>query len=169
MVEGPGCTRNGEKLHASVVGQRAVGVAGSAAGCVAVAIRGRRLVDVQTLGKQLWMIFASDLAGGAETAVRCHFGMAGSLHCGKPQTPPDSHGRKQLTLLILFESGEVRVHDSTAVLGDAPSARESVRDARVRDVCGPLFDADAARSAVANAPVDRMIADVLLDQSVLPG
>lgn len=164
MVEGPGCTHNGEKLRKVVVGKRVVGVAGSAASIVADAIRGRTLVASITLGKQLWMIFAAE-GCESETAVRCHFGMAGSLHCDCPPS-----GRKQLTLLIRFEPAcEVRVHDSSAVLADARSAREAVRTMCTRDVCSPSFDIDAAVSAVARSPAERMIADVLLDQSVLPG
>ena len=179
-MEGPGCTHNGERLRKSVVGRRVIGVAGGAAAQVASAIRGRVLIDAITLGKQLWMIFrALDGATPDETAVRCHFGMAGSLHCGNTLPPSLSKGRKQLTLLVRFEPAtgnelqsaacELRVHDSTAVLGDAPSARESVRTAQEREVCSPFFDTDAALSAVTTAPPGWMVADVLLDQSRLPG
>ena len=73
MVEGPGCTRNGEKLRRSVVGHRVVGVAGGAGPRVAPSIRGKVLIDAMTLGKQLWMIFGDETGGrGAEVAVRCH-------------------------------------------------------------------------------------------------
>ena len=164
MVEGPGCTHNGEKVRKAAVGRRVAGVAGIAASKVAAAIRGRTLVGSITLGKQLWMIFAAD--GCEETAVRCHFGMAGSLHCDN--FPP--LGRKLLTLLIRFEPAcELRLHDSSAVLADARAAREAVRTMCTRDVCSPSFDIDAAVLAVASAPADRMIADVLLDQNALPG
>ena len=36
-------------------------------------------------------------------------------------------------------------------------------------MCSSSFDMAAALSAAARSPADRMIADVLLDQSVLPG
>ena len=172
MVEGPGCTRNGEKLRRSVVGHRVVGVAGGAGPRVAPSIRGKVLIDAMTLGKQLWMIFGDETGGrGAEVAVRCHFGMAGSLHCGEAcQTKPELHGRKQLTLFIRFEaSSELRLHDSSAVLADAAAAREAVSFACARDVCSPSFDVDTALAHVARAPGSWMISDVLLDQNVLPG
>ena len=117
------------------------------------------------------MIFSD--AGNSSTAIRLHFGMAGSVHCGGQQLPAGH--RKQLTLLLRFESAgsngtdELRVYDSSATLGDANAARQSVSGARVRDVCSASFDGDAALAALCNAPAAWMIADVLLDQSVLPG
>lgn len=172
MVEGPGCTHNGEKLR-MMVGSQVVGVAGAAANCIAMAIRGRVLVDVITLGKQLWMIFQEApgvAATTAETAVRCHFGMAGSLQCGaSSQLLGPSSFNKKLTVLIRFQAGEVRVHDSTAALGEAAAARATFHSMRARDVCSSSFDFDAALAAILRAPADWMVADVLLDQHFLPG
>ena len=104
-----------------------------------------------------------------ETAVRCHFGMAGSLYCisGQPHAKPNG---KQLALLLRFDSSEeLRVYDSSAVACDAQSARDVVRTSHIRDVCSRTFDAEAAVSAVAGANAAWMISDVLLDQSFLPG
>ena len=165
MVEGPGCTRNGRKA-AGMVGKSVVGVAGVAAKKTAPSIRGRTLVDVLTLGKQLWLFF-----GGLdrseerkEAAIRCHFGMNGSLHLGEH---PYS---RTLTLLIRFGDGtELRLYDGSAVVADAHSARESVQNGVSRDVCSPCFNIQAALDAVSAAPPGQMVADTLLDQLVLPG
>ena len=69
-----------------------------------------------------WLIFSL-----FNEAIRLHFGMAGSVQCGSHQ--PAAQSRKQLTLLIRFESAdgtshadELRVYDSSAVLADAAAA-----------------------------------------------
>ena len=166
MVEGPGCTRNGQKARSAVLGRRIIGVAGLSAAQIAGSIRGRTLVDVITLGKQLWLLFSANQ--GDEIAVRCHFGMAGSLFCNKAMPT----GQKKLTLLIRFESdGELRIFDSTAALANAQAARDAASTGQFRDVCNASsFSSQAALTALLiAAPPSRMIADVLLDQNVLPG
>ena len=167
MVEGPGCTRNGQKVRAAVLRRKVVGVAGINSAQVAGYIRSRVLIDVITLGKQLWLFFSA-ADQGEEVAVRCHFGMAGSLVCN--QSAPSGH-KKQLTLLVRFEpEAELRVYDSTATLANARAARELASSNHSRDVCNASsFDDNAALAALSAAPASRMISDVLLDQSVLPG
>lgn len=169
MVEGPGCTRNGDKVRKCFTGRLVTGVAGRAGLQVATAARGRLLETAITLGKELWLIFSD-----STEAIRLHFGMAGSVQCGSHQ--PAAQSRKQLTLLIRFESAdgtshadELRVYDSSAVLADAAAACQAVSSGRGRDVCSAYFDEDAAVVALCSAPAAWMIADVLLDQSVLPG
>ena len=167
MVEGPGCTRNGQKVRATLLGKKVSGVAGSASSTVANAIRGRTLVDAITLGKQLWLIFAGTEATHDEHAVRCHFGMNGSLHCNSKQ-PPAHAG--PLSLLIKFaDGGEARLLQATVTLADAQAARRAVSEARDRDVCSAAFDEAAALAALAAVPADWMACDALLDQAVLPG
>ena len=67
MVEGPGCTRNGNKASA-LVGHTVTGTAGRQAGNVSQAIRVRTLFEVLTLGKQLWLFFKD----GASSQVGLH-------------------------------------------------------------------------------------------------
>ncbi|KAJ1466633.1 hypothetical protein T484DRAFT_1861154 [Baffinella frigidus] len=165
MVEGPGCTRNGQKVRAAVIGKSVAGVAGSASSSVANSIRGRTLIDCLTLGKELWLIFACAAAGEGESAIRCHFGMNGSLHYN---TQPPHAGA--LTLLICFNDGDkLRLFQATAVPADAQKARHAVHASCNRDVCSAAFDEAAGVAALAAAPGDRMVSDALLDQSVLPG
>jgi formamidopyrimidine-DNA glycosylase len=163
MVEGPGCTRNGRKVRATLLGKRVSGVAGSASSTVANAIRGRTLADAITLGKQLWLIFAGTEAVHDERAVRCHFGMNGSLHCNNKQ--PSAHAGP-LTLLLKFaDGGEVRLFQATVTLADAQAARRAVSEASDRDVCSAAFDEAPAVAALAAVPADRMACDALLDQA----
>ena len=162
MVEGPGCTRNGQKVRASLIGKSVAGVAGSASLSVANSIRGRTLIACLTLGKELWLIFSGD---PAESAIRCHFGMNGSLHCN---TQPEHAGA--LTLLIQWNGGDqLRLFQATAVPADAQKARHAVHASSNRDVCSAAFDEAAGVAALAAAPGDRIVSDALLDQSVLPG
>ena len=139
MVEGPGCTRNGKKASA-LIGHSVTGCAGRSASAVSQAVRSRVLVDVATLGKQLWLFFGavtdpSD-ASSAMAVVRVHFGMNGSLIVdGSPQHP------KALTLLLCFGGHALRIFESTVSLADAEIARESIRSkqacARAHDtLCG---------------------------------
>ena len=78
MVEGPGVFRNRAKAAAHR-GKRVVGLSGARATVVAEAARGRVLVEVLALGKELFLLFASADDGG-EGAVRVHFGMSGSCY-----------------------------------------------------------------------------------------
>jgi formamidopyrimidine-DNA glycosylase len=79
MVEGPGCKLKGEKMRGKVVGQTVVHVSGNAvdkrpkkAGdSPLLALVGQQVVDVRTLGKELFIL----LSGGS--CLRVHFLMAG--------------------------------------------------------------------------------------------
>lgn len=163
MVEGPGCTRNGQKVRA-LLGKRVAGVAGSASSCVAGALRGCTLVDAITLGKQLWLIVTN--AEGRVSGVRCHFGMNGSLHCN---SQPDHAGA--LTLFVRFHDGsELRLFQSTVAPADAQAALREVQDSCNRDICAAAFDELATVAALSSARTSQMVvSDALLDQSVVPG
>ena len=163
MVEGPGCTRNGQKVRAALIGKHVVGVAGHDNSKVASLIRARTLIDCLTLGKELWLIFAD--AAGEQSAVRCHFGMNGSLHCDSQPKHPG-----QLTLLIRFHDGcQLQLFDATTSPADALAARRAVQEGCNRDVCQPAFDEAVTTAALTASPADRMICDALLDQSLVPG
>ena len=176
MVEGPGCTRNGHTCR-PLVGQSVVGVAGVAAAALAPLVRGRQLVEVFTLGKQLWLCFAGPDTGNGVSAIRCHFGMNGSLRSESTSQNSSNatHGRFTApTLLICFTSGQrIRVHDASVTAADADLARSSMLAARHRDVCSPQFDEHAATAALLAAAAattgELMISDALLNQDILPG
>ena len=175
MVEGPGCTRNGTKAQA-LVGSSVIGVAGQPAVRLPVAneIRGSALVDTITLGKQLWLIFRTQQ--GSERAVRCHFGMAGSLQCVKRVEKVALHQiersrqAKTLMLMIRFQGdSDISIYDASVSLGDAAPARKLVSEQQHLDVSSSTFDHMAAVATLLAVPPTTMISDALLDQRVLPG
>ena len=68
MVEGPGCKLKGEKMKGTVVGQQLVRLAGAAVDDKKAFqkvrsglhnLTGQRVVDVKTLGKELFIFFNS--------------------------------------------------------------------------------------------------------------
>ena len=86
MVEGPGCTRNGVKARA------AIGlwvISASIPSKSSPILEGRQLIDVLTVGKELFLIFSKrseeqriddnpdDIK---DIALRVHFGMNGCLY-----------------------------------------------------------------------------------------
>jgi formamidopyrimidine-DNA glycosylase len=94
MVEGPGCTLNGERMRkAGVVGQtvRAVSAQQMADAPKLQGLIGLQIFDVVTLGKELFIFVAAlsstmlaydesaSAAARVDTVVRVHFGMNGSL------------------------------------------------------------------------------------------
>ncbi len=168
MVEGPGVFRNRAKAAAHR-GKRVVGLSGARATVVAEAARGRVLVEVLALGKELFLLFASADDGG-EGAVRVHFGMSGT--CYVDSARPAHY--KKLTLQIHFHGAgsALRFCDATCQSCEAPSARAKVAASAARDVCAPAFERAAALAALdanARAAPRRMLADALLDQALLPG
>ena len=90
MVEGPGCTLNGEKLRrlrgkklVKVVADitsatKASNTSNSAANSLAEKLKsfeGKTLKDAESLGKELYVYF-----DGASLCLRLHFGMNGSVY-----------------------------------------------------------------------------------------
>jgi formamidopyrimidine-DNA glycosylase len=196
MVEGPGCTNNGRRL-ASLTGQTVAGLSGPSAKGANEA-RGKILVEVLTLGKELFIFFGNELpsplaalkgpfAAATEAAakreprppsaplvhaaVRLHFGMSGSIHLTGDAEPRSSN--KQLSLCIHFAGGtRLKVFDSTVSSAETTVARLKIAANRSRDVCAPetIWDEAAATTALIGAAVDSPdIATAVLDQDVLPG
>ena len=93
MVEGPGCKLKGEKLKATVSGQKVEGVAGtvvdnkpkkaSKSSTPYHLLLGHHVVDVKTLGKELFIILDH------RSCVRVHFLMDGFVRYNYKQTDPD--------------------------------------------------------------------------------
>ena len=96
MVEGPGCKLKGEKMKGTVVGQRLVKLAGAAVDDISNKkavqkirsglhnLTGQRVVDVKTLGKELFIFFHS-----SESCLRVHFLMSGYVRYNNKQGDPD--------------------------------------------------------------------------------
>ena len=94
MVEGPGCTLNGEKLR-RLRGRKLIRLvfkSGNAALAEKLkAFEGRSLNGAESLGKELFVYF-----DGAALCMRLHFGMNGSVYVGG-QVRSDSKDEKDHT------------------------------------------------------------------------
>ncbi|XP_069833891.1 endonuclease 8-like 3 [Dendropsophus ebraccatus] len=174
MVEGPGCTLNGEKIRARVSrGQRVQAVRGSAV-CSAKPVSNatpcpntmalQSLVSctytgVETLGKELFVYFGLK-------ALRVHFGMNGSMRIN-PAEKKDRSGAPA-ALEVQLTKDLICFFDSTVDVRNASDCQEKVKSFQDLDVCSSKFSFSRAESEVRKQP-SRMLCDVLLDQAVLPG
>ncbi|XP_056626309.1 endonuclease 8-like 3 isoform X1 [Triplophysa dalaica] len=168
MVEGPGCTINGEKIRAKVQkGQKVVDIrrnetnapsADSSSSCFQT-ILGCGFTGVETLGKEMFMYFGC-------RALRLHFGMNGSLRIN-PSERNDMKG-KPPALLVQFSSDVVCFFDTTVEIRFTEDCKQKVRAMEGLDVCSSKFSFSRAVEAVKRESA-RMLCDVLLDQAVLPG
>ncbi|NWW95514.1 NEIL3 Endonuclease, partial [Rhynochetos jubatus] len=114
---------------------------------------------VETLGKELFMYFD-------QKALRIHFGMNGSL-CINPDASNDRHGATPV-LEIQLTKDTVWFFEVTVDYRSAAESERKVRMMESLDVCSPKFSFFRAQSEIKQQKT-RMLCDVLLDQSVLPG
>ncbi|KAJ8262213.1 hypothetical protein GJAV_G00163880 [Gymnothorax javanicus] len=167
MVEGPGCTLNGERIRSKVkTGQKVVEIRGAAtttqknepqtnfqvfAEC--------QYTGVETLGKELFLFFG-------QRALRVHFGMNGSMRIN-PNEKDLGKGRTP-TLQIRLTCDSICFFDSTVEIRVSEGCVDKVRNMESLDVCSSKFSFPRAEDVVKKAG-SKMLCDVLLDQSVLPG
>ncbi|XP_073433903.1 endonuclease 8-like 3 isoform X2 [Dendrobates tinctorius] len=173
MVEGPGCTLNGEKLRARVArGQRVQAVRGSAGGTTSAtnaapdsngsvlqSLVSCSFTGVETLGKELFMYFGLK-------ALRVHFGMNGSMRIN-PAEKTDRSGAPA-ALEVQLTKDLICFFDSRVDVRNASDCKEKVRSFEVLDVCSFKFSFSRAKNEI-KMQGSRMLCDVLLDQAVLPG
>uniref|UniRef100_A0A674C1R1 Endonuclease 8-like 3 n=1 Tax=Salmo trutta TaxID=8032 RepID=A0A674C1R1_SALTR len=169
MVEGPGCTLNGEKIRSKVQrGQKVKEFRGSlttntqrnATNTISFQIfMGCPYTGVETLGKELFMYFG-------QRALRVHFGMDGSMRIN----PTDITSRKGSppVLEIHLTNDTVSFFDSTVEIRLTEDCEQRVRAMESLDVCSCKFSFSHAEETVRRQSC-RMLCDVLLDQAVLPG
>uniref|UniRef100_A0A8D2AM74 Endonuclease 8-like 3 n=1 Tax=Sciurus vulgaris TaxID=55149 RepID=A0A8D2AM74_SCIVU len=167
MVEGPGCTLNGEKIRARVLpGQTVIDVRGSAlqnlqSPALLQAVSGVQVSSqwCGNFGKELFMYFGPK-------ALRIHFGMKGSIminplkHKSKNGVSPVFEVQLTKDLICFF--------DSSVELRNSMESQQKIRMMEELDICSPKFSFSRAESEV-NKQKGRMLCDVLLDQKVLPG
>uniref|UniRef100_A0A8D0BRY2 Endonuclease 8-like 3 n=1 Tax=Salvator merianae TaxID=96440 RepID=A0A8D0BRY2_SALMN len=196
MVEGPGCTLNGEKIRARVaLGQvvrcvrraalrsstqsGAAGPGGSkSAACSSSAfsttertgdniscqdcwnvLKGCVFSGVKTLGKELFLYFGQNV-------LRVHFGMNGYLRINL-----DAQQNRKTSLAVLeiqLSTDVVCFYEATVDLRNAAEVEQKVRTLEDLDICSPKFSFLRAESEIKKQN-GRMLCDVLLDQTVLPG
>uniref|UniRef100_A0A8C9LPE5 DNA-(apurinic or apyrimidinic site) lyase n=1 Tax=Piliocolobus tephrosceles TaxID=591936 RepID=A0A8C9LPE5_9PRIM len=186
MVEGPGCTLNGEKIRARVLpGQAVTGVRGSAlrslqgralppAASTAVVspqasalnnneasslFNGYVYSGVETLGKELFMYFGPK-------AFRIHFGMKGSIMIN-PLKYKYKNGASPV-LEVQLTKDLICFFDSSVELRNSMESQRRIGMMKELDVCSPEFSFLRAENEVKKQK-GRMLGDVLMDQNVLPG
>ncbi|XP_006834480.1 PREDICTED: endonuclease 8-like 3 [Chrysochloris asiatica] len=190
MVEGPGCTLNGERIRAQVLPGQAV-----------VDMRGRALQGLEVRGLPLEASLAADVSqagtlnnkesswnflrlfngyayNGVETlgkelflyfgpkALRIHFGMKGFIkinpfgYKNKNGVSPAFEVQLTKDLICFF--------DSSVELRNSMESQQRIRMMEELDVCSPKFSFSRAQSELKKQK-GRMLCDVLMDQKVLPG
>ncbi|KAJ8015446.1 hypothetical protein DPEC_G00026200 [Dallia pectoralis] len=169
MVEGPGCTLNGEKIRSRVQrGQKVKKISGSLTSntpknatnvTLFQVFLGCQYVGVETLGKELFLYLG-------ERALRVHFGMDGSMRIN----PTEQKSRKGSppVLQIQLTNDTICFFDSTVEIRMSEDCEQRVRALESLDVCSPKFSFSHAEERV-RSQSSRMLCDVLLDQAVLPG
>ncbi|XP_060040608.1 endonuclease 8-like 3 isoform X2 [Erinaceus europaeus] len=191
MVEGPGCTLNGEKIRVQVqLGQAVTDVRGSAllslVGSVLPQASGARISsEAATMNNDnkdsrcnFLRLLNGHVYSGVETlgkelfmffgpkTLRIHFGMKGSIiinpHKYKNKNEMSPVFEVQLTKdLICFFDSSVELRNST-------ESQQRIRMMGELDVCSPKFSFSRVESEVKKQK-GRMLCDVLMDQKVLPG
>ncbi|KAG7518498.1 endonuclease 8-like 3 [Solea senegalensis] len=168
MVEGPGCTLNGEKIRSRVQrGQKVKEIRGSLTkptksnpeGHGFHSFHGCLYTGVQTLGKELFMYFGT-------RALRVHFGMNGSMRIN----PAERNARtgSAPVLEIHLTNDIVCFFDSTVEIRLTEDCEQRVRAMESLDVCSSKFSFSQSEDAV-RSQRSRMLCDVLLDQTIMPG
>ncbi|XP_063314225.1 endonuclease 8-like 3 [Pelobates fuscus] len=174
MVEGPGCTLNGEKIRArvppgqtvqelrgsAVSGKKSGNVQPSASGQnVLLSLVGSIYTAVETLGKELFLYFGTK-------SLRVHFGMNGSMRINPEERNDKSGG--EAVLKVKLSKDLICFYDSTVDIRNADDCKEKVRLFGDLDVCSSKFSFSRAECEVKKQR-NRMLCDILLDQAVLPG
>ncbi|XP_013370672.1 PREDICTED: endonuclease 8-like 3 isoform X2 [Chinchilla lanigera] len=191
MVEGPGCTLNGEKIRARVLpGQTVTDVRGRAlhslggpvspraASVAEVAFQAAALKDSEDCSGNFLRLFNGCVYSGVETlgkelfmffgpkALRIHFGMKGSIMINPLSYK--SKGEVSPVLELQLTSDLICFFDSSVELRNSVEIQQRIRMMEELDVCSPKFSFLRAESEVKKQQ-GRMLCDVLLDQKVLPG
>ncbi|XP_074397409.1 endonuclease 8-like 3 isoform X4 [Zonotrichia albicollis] len=111
---------------------------------------------------------AGDSACGPRgaAAARIHFGMNGSMHIN-PDGGKERNGAQPVLEIQLMED-TVCFWDVTVEYRNAAECEQKVRMMESLDVCSPKFSFSRAEREIKQQNT-RMLCDVLLDQSVLPG
>ncbi|XP_002745242.4 endonuclease 8-like 3 isoform X1 [Callithrix jacchus] len=190
MVEGPGCTLNGEKIRARVLpGQAVTGVRGSAlrnlqgralflAAPSAVVSPQAAVLNNKDSSQNALSLFNGYVYDGVETlgkelfmyfgpkALRIHFGMKGCVMIN-PLVYKYKNGASPVLEMQLTKD-LICFFDSSVELRNSMESQQRIRMMKELDVCSPTFSFLRAESEVKKQK-GRMLGDVLMDQSVFPG
>ncbi|XP_061691932.1 endonuclease 8-like 3 [Syngnathoides biaculeatus] len=171
MVEGPGCTLNGEKIRSRVQkGQSVKELRGSLLTTKGIdqersnviqRLKGCQYTGVDTLGKELFLYFGPK-------ALRVHFGMNGSMRINSAEKKHGRGGSSVPVLEIHLTKDRLCFFESTVEMRSSDDCERRVRALQPLDVCSPAFSPSRSAEA-ARRHGGRMLCDVLLDQAVMPG
>lgn len=173
MVEGPGCKVKGEKIKGKLKGQIVKGVSGDAVDKELYPAKdaqtsqfhqliGKRLDEVQTLGKELFMYFG-------QICLRVHFLMAGSFRVNNMKLDHDFDGNTEAASLVLnLSKDHLCIYKSAVIIRQSDICQERYNKLHELDICSPVFNQRRA-VALMIEQTNRMVCDVLLDQDILPG
>ncbi|XP_046948296.1 endonuclease 8-like 3 [Lynx rufus] len=191
MVEGPGCTLNGEKIRARVrPGQAVTDLRGSALQSldglslflsrptVLISPQAAALNNNKDSSQNFSGLFNGHVYSGVQTlgkelfmyfgpkALRIHFGMKGSIMIN-PLECKNKNGVSPVLEVQLTED-LICFFDSSVELRNSTESQQRIRMMEELDVCSPKFSFSRAESEVKKQK-GRMLCDVLMDQKVLPG
>ncbi|XP_009446878.2 endonuclease 8-like 3 isoform X2 [Pan troglodytes] len=190
MVEGPGCTLNGEKIRARVLpGQAVTSVRGSAlrslqgralrlAASTAVVSPQAAALNNNDSSQNVLSLFNGYVYSGVETlgkelfmyfgpkALRIHFGMKGFIMIN-PLEYKYKNGASPV-LEVQLTKDLICFFDSSVELRNSMESQQRIRVMKELDVCSSEFSFLRAESEVKKQK-GRMLGDVLMDQNVLPG
>ncbi|KAK3597104.1 hypothetical protein CHS0354_021211 [Potamilus streckersoni] len=171
MVEGPCCKIKGEKIKGRLKGQTVKNVSGNATDREIRTKKddtsfhqliGRKLCDVQTLGKELFMYFG-------DLCLRVHFLMVGQFFINNQKTDNDLGGTTDRATFELHMSRDLLTFKKCSVdVRNSEACKQKYVDLNDLDICSPIFNFKRAVALVMEQ-LGRLVCDVLLDQSVLPG
>lgn len=172
MVEGPGCKLKGIKIKAKLKGQTVKDVKGNAVdkfkkkGTEGVSpfhqLIGRKLEDVQTLGKELFMYFG-------DLCLRVHFLMSGQSFINNEKVDSELGGKAETASLELLMTQDLLTFKKSSVdIRPSQPCKQKYEELNDLDICSPVFNFRRALDLV-RAQQERLVCDVLLDQTILPG
>ncbi len=156
MPEGPLLIIYKEALT-PLIGQRVEGAETKLKMVSLDSLAGKELTGIQTWGKYLFFIFEHD-----ESHLRIHWGMFGIYYLDKPRVG------KEPTAVFHFENGRPLFLYSVSLrlVEGLPSAKEYDPKA---DVMSDAWDSKLALKKLRALPLDTMICDALLDQTIFAG
>jgi len=176
MVEGPGCKLKGEKLKATVVGQKVLNVTGNVIDnrpkwatdkeTKFHSFVGKKVTDVKTLGKELFLLFDYKLC------LRIHFLMDGYVTYNNQLAGFESRGREpqKPRLEITLSKDIVGFYLCSVETRETEETLERWRTNISLDVCWHLFDAPRVADIILGEDnKERLVADVVMDQLIMPG
>jgi len=178
MVEGPGCKLKGEKMKAKIVGQTVKSISGNAINnrpkrdqdkpTQFHPMIGRKITDVKTLGKELFIFFVSG------ECLRVHFLMAGFVRYNGTSEDPDEAAKKKIPenprLQLDLDRDVVSLYQCSTEMRNTEQTLQRWNDKIELDICWKQFNHErAAKEIMDIRNSERIICDVIMDQEILPG